>query len=289
MSKDQYEGLGLSDEELAALEGEENEELDNIDSLDTDDGDADDDIDDLGTNDDDQPAKPDEQKPATNEPADAPVEELAKPAEFEPQVAPAEDFDNKIAELTSKEDELSNKFDEGEITQREFRQQVRELDKQRADLENQQREFERSQAIAEQKWHWEVDRFMEDAKDKMGIDYRGNAMLNAALDTAVKQLANDEANNDKPGVWFLNEAHKKVSELLGKSATPPPKDPLKDAVDGRKPDLSKVPKVLADVPAAQNDQPGASKFDKLDKLTGMDLERALAALPESEVRAYLER
>lgn len=299
MSKDQYQGLGLSEEELAALaeddspvdEGNLDDDLDDDEDDDSLDDDSDDDLDDDDESGDDEQANDPADKPADktdDKPADASTDDEAKP-DFEPKVAPVEDYDNKIAELNTKEDELSTQFDEGDITQREFRQQIRELDKQRRDIENQQRDFERARAQETQKWEWEVDRFMNDAKDKLGMDYRGNPLLNAALDTAVKQLANDEANDDKPGSWFLEEAHKKVSELLGKPAAPAPKDPVKEALNGRKPDLNKVPKVLADVPAAQNDQPGSSKFDKLDQLSGMDLERALAALPESEARAYLER
>lgn len=291
MSKDQYQGLGLSEEELAALEGEEDEKLDNIDDLDSDDSDSDSDDDgddDLDTGDDDQPTKPDAKEPAPAEQADAPVENEVEQPEFEPKVEPVADYETKISELVAKEDELAEQFDMGEITQREYRQQIRDLDSQRRALEDQQRDFEKSQEIAAQKWSWEVDTFME-AMAEQGMDYKNNKLLNAALDTAVKDLANKPENNDKPSRWFLNEAHKQVSELLGKPVKAPTTDPVKKAVSDRKPDMTKVPQTLADAPQAQNEVAGTDEFSKLDQLSGMDLERALAALPESKARAYLER
>lgn len=286
---DKYQGLGLSEEELLALEGEEDETVGAIDGLDDDDSDsdADDNDDDEQADGDDQPTEPNSEDGSTDEPADETGDETDP--EFTPKVEPVADYDTKIAELVSKEDELAEQFDMGEITQREYRQQIREIDSQRRALEDQQRDFQKSQEIAEQKWNWEVDNFMETMKEQ-GVDYRANKLLNAALDTAVKELANDPKNNDKSGKWFLNEAHKQVAELMGKSmGDQKPKDPLKKSLNERKPNLDRVPQTLGQVPQAQNDVAGQDEFSKLDQLSGMDLERALAALPESKARAYLER
>ena len=42
------------------------------------------------------------------------------------------------------------------------------------------------------------------------------------LDLFVKALASDEANNEKPLVWFFDEAHRRVLALHGSTATPTP-------------------------------------------------------------------
>lgn len=288
MSKDQYQGLGLSEEELAALEGADDEVIEPqaTDEDDLDDDDGGDGVDDITTD----PAADNDADPDPA-PAAADPEEVEQQPEFAPAVAPVENYEAVIQEMLSKEDELSQQFDDGEITSREYRAQLRELENQRRAIEDQQRDYERSQELARQKWAWEVDNFMDAAKDNDGVDYRHNKMLNAALDTAVKELAADEANSDKTGKWFLREAHKRVTELLGKGekvSTPKPTDAIQKALKDRKPNMEKVPQSLSNVPAADLDT-GGDEFSKLDKLSGMDLERALAALSPAQAKAYLER
>lgn len=286
MSKEQYQGLGLSDEELAALEGYDDQETPEDNLLDDDDDDSGDD-DTSGLEDETIGDNPDDDdKPTEPNPAEE-VDEK-QPPEFSPKVEPVQDYDKVIADLTSKEDALSQQFDDGEITAREYRSQLREIEGQRRTIEDQQKDFERSQELARQKWHWEVETFKDSIKESTGIDYRTNKILNAALDTAVKELAADEANDDKTGTWFLKEAHKRVAELLGKPVATTTDNPIKNALKSRQPDLAKVPQTLADAPKAQVESDG-DEFSKLDKLSGMELERALAALTPAQAQAYLER
>lgn len=285
-TKDEYQGLGLSEEELAALEGADDEvtQPQATDEDDLDDDDGGDGVDDITTD----PAGDGDADPDPA-PAAADSEEVEQQPEFAPAVAPVENYEAVIQEMLSKEDELSQQFDDGEITSREYRAQLRELENQRRAVEDQQRDYDRSQELAKQKWAWEVDTFMDSAKENDGVDYRQNKMLNAALDTAVKELAADEANSDKTGKWFLREAHKRVAELFGKGEkAPKPMDPIQKALKDRKPNMEKVPQSLSNVPAADLDT-GGDEFSKMDKLTGMDLERALAALTPAQAKAYLER
>jgi hypothetical protein len=68
-----------------------------------------------------------------------------------------------------------------------------------------------AEKAGERHWQWEVNRFMRDVRKKHeGIDYADSIRLNTALDAEVKALANKPENADKPGRWFLREAHKKV-------------------------------------------------------------------------------
>jgi len=51
--------------------------------------------------------------------------------------------------------------------------------------------------------------------------------------------------------------------------------------------LKKVPKTLKDTPPAQEEIGSEDEFASLDKLEGIELEKALALLPESKRDQYL--
>ena len=59
-------------------------------------------------------------------------------------------------------------------------------------------------------WFNDVDKFMNEALNSEGINYRTNQKLNAELDKSVRTLAQDPVNAQKDGAWFLKEAHSMV-------------------------------------------------------------------------------
>uniref|UniRef100_UPI001C1F6A1D hypothetical protein n=1 Tax=Zoogloea sp. LCSB751 TaxID=1965277 RepID=UPI001C1F6A1D len=81
----------------------------------------------------------------------------------------------------------------------------------------------------------------------------------------------------KPASFFLEEADRQVRKRFNMPAgeqTPA----AKEAAKPRQPDLSKVPKTLAQLPAAEMAETGDVEFAYLDKLEGIALEQALRKL-----------
>lgn len=124
-------------------------------------------------------------------------------------------------------------------------------------------------------------------RTKAAIDYRKDEGAMRQLDRAVKLLAADEANGDKPLDWFLDEAHRMVQAMRGVVAAPAPKqDAVKAAAAARKPDLSAAPKTLAQAPAAGGAGDVGSEFDDIMNLDGEAFEDALANMARTNPQRF---
>ena len=137
---------------------------------------------------------------------------------------------------------------------------------------------------AQQAWNSTINGFLEDAAKNpaLGIvDYRQDKAKQADLDAFVRALGAAPGNEDKPMRWFLEEGHRRVVALHGVATTKKPADVQ------RKPDASAVVTNLADVPGGAGDaDPVSDEFAELDKLTGLDYERALAGMSEEKRERY---
>ena len=277
-SNDQFKGL--SPEEIAAINGDDNDD-ENLDEIIGDD--ADDDTQEADSHDGDETidaAETDEVKED--------VEQSSKDddVQFQPQITlqPVENFNEKIKSFKEEKEKLRNKLSDAEIDLDEYERLKDELTEQETDLKLQQRDYEnevkRKTSEGTQKWEWEQEQFFGRDANKI---YGTNKLMSAALDAAVKQLANDPVNANRTGSWFLEQADEQVRQLLGGSK----KDNTKKEEQKRKADLSILPKTLADIPAAENTETGGGEFDYLDKLDGVDLERELSKIardPAKEAR-----
>lgn len=287
---------GLSDEERAALE-DDDDESEILKTIAGDDGDDSDD--DEGQEDDGKGSASDD---GDNGAADAAGEGKSSDGdtdaddgglavaeapvvteEFHPEfkASAPENLTDRLAELDQKESDIEKKFDDGEIDRDEMRKQLKVISEERQDLKIAdalaKQAGEQNADIKAQRWQWEQERFF--ATEKASI-YKNESIL-AALNVEVKKLANDSANAKKPASFFLEEADRQVRKLFGMGDAP--LKAVKQA--GRQPDLSKVPKTLAQLPAAEMAETGDVEFAYLEKLEGMDLERALRKLtPEQEAR-----
>lgn len=310
--KGEYEGMGLSPEELAALDekvetpsaGTPPVELPPDDPPKAKDlpikDDDDDDDDDAGDGDGEGDTPPADPPKADDPPADPPKadEDGYEKLEFQDflpyEVRHVPDFDVKIAEVDKQRGELVAKFKDGELTLEEFLVEDRKVQAEETKLRDDEREAATLEKINEQNasraWFGNVKSFIAEVKKVEGINY-DNATLNAALDNAVKTLANDKANIDKSQAWFLREAHRVVKADLGiaRQAVPAPAIPAAPAKPAsRQPDLKAVPTTLTKVPAAApNDPKGSDEFANLDQLDGMELEAAIAKLSPDQQARYL--
>lgn len=236
-----------------------------------------------------KPAPAAEAKPAAA--AEIAADEPAKPAAA--QAAPTftyslpADHKEQVDGLKDKASGLWAKFDTGDISREELQQSLDALaeDRQRlqnmalkaelaADMQRQQAEQTRDQAVAAL-----FDRAAK-ADAAAAIDYRADKAKLGQLDTFLKALAADEANEDQPLQWFLDEAHKRVQVLNGITPTgsKPAVDPAKakaDALAKRRPDTSGLDASLAHVPGGQGAGDVGGEFDDVLSLEGEAFEDAL--------------
>lgn len=238
-------------------------------------------------------------------PANAPDPDATPAAEPEPEPAKAadpvaydaklpEDYTQKIDDLATQEAEIRAKFKSGEIELDAYETERDTIIAEREKLNTARIKHEISQEMTQQAraaaWQSQIDSFMADAaKPAQGaIDYRKDTDKANDLDLFVKTLANNPANADKPGPWFLNEAHKRVMALHGvtvaKPADPTP-TPAAQTPRTTTP-IKSAPKTLAQVPGADGPGDIGGEFTHLDALEGSDLEDAIAKMSPAMREKY---
>lgn len=214
-----------------------------------------------------------------DEPAAAPT-----PARNEYVAKLPDDYDQKIGDLAAQEADIRAKFKTGELEIEAYEEQRDAILKQREILNTARVKAEISQEMREQsaqnEWQNQIKSFMAAAAKNDGIDYSKDQAKSADLDLFVKTLANNPANADKSGDWFLAEGHKRVMALHGvaPSAQPAAKAPPASRV----PPLKSAPKTLAQVPGGDGPGDVADEFAQLDALEGNDLEAAIAKMTPAQ-------
>lgn len=181
------------------------------------------------------------------------------------------------------------KFNDGELDQAELDAELDKLQDQRDELRDMKTRAtvsaEMRQQSEQEAWANTINSFMDDVvkNAELGIvDYRKDTAKQSDLDAMVRALAATPGNENKPMRWYLEEGHRRVVALHGIATTKTP------ANERRKPDASAVVTNLADVPGGAGDaDPVSDEFAELDKLTGLDYERALSHLSEDKRAQYL--
>lgn len=228
--------------------------------------------------------------------AEAAAAEAAKAAEaaaaaaviVEPIVldlAPIEDgYRAKLTELNEVKASQFQKLMDGEITAADYAKIEADYHAARDDA--------RDDRQARIEWFREVNGFQNTVLKSDGINYAADAKANAKLDTWLQALAKDPDNATKDGMWFLTEAHKLVKLQLGIADKTTEQQAPQNKVEknvvkksGRAPDLTKIPPTLGGLPAAAETESDDGEFAHLDRLSGMEYERALSRLsPEQKAR-----
>jgi len=185
---------------------------------------------------------------------------------------------------------VATEFEKGDITTVEHTTRVAEIAKAQAHADfvtdfNAQAET--------QGWERQQRVFLGQHKE---YDFKTNPVRFSALDGALKAIGRTEPTL---GNWAaLQKAHSMVEKELGAAKAPAPApavdpapaaDPKPKPAARAKPDLSLVPQTLANVPSAADHEDGGDKFAFIDKLNGLDQERAIANLSERELDQYLQR
>jgi hypothetical protein len=317
------EKAGLSDEELEALD--DVEEGGHVDANEGDEGDDDEgdgspgavaaEGDGAPASDAGDGADPGGEAAAPAGEDGAPAGEAAGAGEAEPatlQPPPAAlitvpevgDYEAERGTLLDERKDLRQKHRDGDISTDEYEDQldtlndkIALLDRRKADHDH---AIEQNAAVQRAQYAWTIEQVKKDFKATDGVDYDKNPTLMAMWDREVRTLAAKEEFASKPAEWFLREGHKavlaevsKVAESLGfakgKAIEPKPKETpkesVKEAVKARLPDVPL--KGVGNLPPASAEPVGTDEFSDLDNLSGLELEKALARMPEERQAKYL--
>lgn len=259
---------GLSEEERAALEDDEYGDAPDGEDL----------LEDEAPEEDEAQEEAQEEAPEEDE---APVYEK----EFIPVYTadPVADYETRMKQITEANREIAAGYEAGDFDLEEYQLRQRKLTElewslREANLKASLAAEQQQQSLA-QRWQWEQDRFFSVGANRA---YREDPIVGAAFSTAVQSLAANAENDSKPMAWFLEEA-----DRITRSRFRLGNEPVADNVRPiRK--RPTAPPTLAGVPAAALPETGEpDEFAKLDRMSGMELEQALARLSQAEADRYL--
>lgn len=285
-----YDNLGLTEEELKAVKAVKSEDEDDVDNEETEED-------------------SEEAAPETAEATESDEDESAEPeveveakGETDTTFAPVyssdstegltERLEQATKEFDERSEELANKYENGDLSFSEYRKAERQLNTEYDKVRNEatarllkaEIAAEHSHQAAQQKWELEQSLFFQD-----NPGYKEDAILRGALGAQLEALYADEANAGKSGIWFLREAGRLVDARFNRET---PAAQAKD-LDAAKESLRKkaakpvnAPKTLASVPTAEANQ-DSGEFAHIDKLTGLDFERALSRLTPDQYERYM--
>lgn len=276
----------LTDEEIEAIGAEPSpeelitmrQEQEAANLADDDDDDIDDPGEETGKQESGEQEKAEDQpqpKPATQEAVDVPYEATLP-----------EDFEEKREAIKTERAELKERYKNGEIDFDEYEDQREALADREKELDREAVKAEIAQDMSAQSarkaWANRVNSFLDESA-RSGLDYRADKAKHDELDFYVKTLASNPANADKDSAWFLKTADEIVRAQHGiaKQSTKPGDKP------SRKAPVDKIPQTLAHVPGGDDTSESQGKFDDIDKLDGLDYERALARMSPEQRDEYL--
>lgn len=197
--------------------------------------------------------------------------------------------DELMSQLAQEEEALAQKFDDGDITAREYRDSINKLNDQRDEIKWATREANlasKMQRQAEENaWHKEVQDFMTTTAAHIT---KSNAAM-VAFDDIVKKVTADPANANLSNRAQLDKAFKVYNdEMAATFGIKQDQQPAAKADQAKAPAPKAqrvIPPTLAKVPAAETESLDGGKFANLDRLAAMDpaaYEAAVAKMSEAE-------
>lgn len=298
----------LTPGERAALEEEDGNETDadaediadnddggDNDAAGSDDGNADEDGEE-GKAEDDDPASDGESQEADNKSEEDGQEESDQAREEvqRENVSPLlnadlpQDIEEQFNNIQTSKDDLVTKFDDGDLTAREYQSELEKLNRNERQLE--QKVF-KSQIAKEMKqnakvasWREEVESFLQS-----NPQYAPGTVRYNALDTEVRRIGSDPANENMKDAEILKMAHERIESELG---SPSKRDENEgDNKSRQQRDKPDIPPSLGNLPASEQTETSNSKFKALDKLFEIDPirhEHEMSKLSEEEQDRYLQ-
>lgn len=300
-TEEEINHAGLTDEERAALEGDDDstdsdgtEQGDEPEGSTADDSDtggddggegqdsADAGRDDGATGDDD--GKQEEPEGDGDEP-----EPQAADRQYSPTIRGElpEDFDERLQKIGQTKQELRKQYNEGDIDFEEYEQKRDELEQQHRQLEQKQFKATIAQEMREDRWlNHDVANFMSEHPE-----YKPGSALYAMLDQEVRirqaKAAEDGGETFDPAI--LQSAHSSIRERLAKDlglsegkakrrASPPP--------------ARNAPPVIGGLPASDIEDAASGLFAEMDRLAEDDpalFQERMDAMSEADRKAYMDK
>ncbi|WP_036238237.1 hypothetical protein [Martelella sp. AD-3] len=197
------------------------------------------------------------------------------------------DISDRLKALDAKEDALVDKFEDGDLTTREYNAELRKVNKERSTLEWQVHKAELSkestQSQREQAWYNTANGFLEQHPE-----IAANETRYASFDVVLRKVTSAViASGGWPGQAEIEEAYQQWAADLGIKADPAP-NPA-PAPKNPAPKQPEIPPSLAKVPAAGLEQTDDGKYSALDRLSESDplaYEEEIAKMNEAEFEAY---
>ena len=228
-------------------------------------------------------------KPAGEGEVEQPAKSLDTSAPILVVNAP-EDADAKLTEIATKKNELLAKFDDGDITTKEYQAELDALNKQEREVEWGIEKAKLASEMEAQRqaneWKSTVDSFI---RENPRYSPEKSPSMYQLLDIEVRRVAGTDEfkNRSDPaaGREILAKANENIAKDLGFDLKPAAQTQQKTA-----PSKPNLPPNLASVPAADQNDTQGGKYAVLDRLASSDpiaYEETLMKLPEAERNAYL--
>lgn len=264
-----------------------------------DEGNADDDQEDGGDADDGQPGR-DDGADTDDQKGDGEDEENPdRPVAPEFTLQAPEGVDDKRKAFDAREDELNEKFDDGDISAADFRKAIREINQEREDLTWSVRKYEQAkerhdESVESAKSQW-IGNWYGAAKDFIEAhpELSRNATVMQVFDNLVQQVNTEENINKFSHQKRLDMAYKQWAEDLGFE----PKAPNKKDKPGKKaapPKKRELPPSLGNLPSADVNETDNGTHGTLNRLFNSsnpnDVARAedmLSKMSEADQDRYL--
>lgn len=207
-----------------------------------------------------------------------------------------EELKAKYDDIDKREEELIEKFEEGDLTTREYNAQLRALNKERGDLDWLQRKDELNRESVEQlvvrQWTADINAFLPDHPEISENEENWNS-----FDVVLRQVTAVRMAEGKPyGTPELERAYRIWADERGIAPTKPAKEePKQEQKQEQQPKQQKaldIPPTLAKVPAAAPEDTDDGKFAALDRMAESDpqkFQETIARMSADEYDAYTRR
>jgi len=257
------------------------------DEADDDDDEADDEDEAEGDGEDDEPVD-DEGDADEGDDAESTQEPEPQQPEMRLQTEVPDDADQRLAQIGNDMKHLREKFHDGDIDLDEYEAERTKLDDERNDLRMSMRLHEaevkgRQQAMLNQ-FYQQRDNFFE-----QNADLYKTERVKGMFQQIVQEIAAKPENANQTADFFITEADKQLRSDFGIPAPGANEQPEGKRRARKKSarDRANVPPNIGDAPAAEIPETSTSEFAHLEKLSGMELERALAKLTPEQQERYL--
>lgn len=276
---------GLTAEERAALEEDDGTETDEEEDDETESGDETeaDAGDDAAEGADDGEQQADDSADDSDEGDESGAERSQQQGPILVAEAP-EKAEERLGEIKTAKAELRKKYDDGDMTFDEYESQVEALDDERMEIRLALKEAETAAKIEHQRQVNEREAQINGFLAEIGVKRDFSDLRFAALDNAVKIIANQEGNANLGVREILEKAYGLCVEqgVIQKKA-----DKAEEKPRTRKP-IATVPN-LARVPAAeQTDTDDGNRFAYIDRIADpVAREKAFQKLSPADQEAYL--